>query len=344
MISNTMVAPKPMNRLYLIENLAKQALHTITLALNVSRTIQKHPLADFGSGKGIERRYRIPGFAQVHERELYSTEEYLKDKITEGYMTLKLDKTLYSQVPFSADEVQYDVENISRQILFPQITEVVQTVEQYVIDGMMKEAMELDYEWSEDKPVDSFFDVFNEFQKWNFPMTNIYCVMGRQIVLMLLKAKILQQVNTSGSSDVLRRSTFGNLAGFNIIMSNRIPKNAALFYSRDSFVFASRGKTIIPGTEYGKSMSNNEFALTYKQNYDFDHDFYNSRIETEVGINGLPVITRNPYNTLDFKLVVPAFKIFAKDIPEKGGKEKPIKHSPPEKSNPKVPNKTPIKS
>lgn len=100
------------------------------------------------------------------------------------------------------------------------------------------------------------------------PKGNRYLVVGSGWEAALTSQDVLTKVNESGTADLLRNATLGNLYGFTIVADYTIDPYRAIALNRDAVYLATAVTAPPRGASFSATKSAGGFTMRYLQDYD----------------------------------------------------------------------------
>jgi hypothetical protein len=235
----------------------------------VARTINRDFDKDFQGGVGNGVNVRRPAVIQSRERAYGAGTSITLDNITEpATQVVELEKMLYSAVPVTDEEMEFELEDFARQVLLPQTQALAYAIESEAVALIEQAPTVAGVEWDAADPAKSFVDVREYLRQNSVPLGNLTGVVGTNVAAAILKSDKFRNAAEVGGDDALRDATIGRIAGFTVVESNMVDPEAAYFYHRDAFTMVLRAPKAPEGVAFGASAAANGFAVRWIKDYD----------------------------------------------------------------------------
>lgn len=254
---------------FVAENIARTGIELLFPDLVLARTVNRDYESDFGGGKGNVVNVKRPITLTSNSRAYGATTALTVSEIDEpDTVPVTISTMLYSAVKLTDEEMNFDISDFGRQVLYPQVTAVGRAVEKAVADEMESLAETVSIAYDSDDPRSTFVAARKELRKIDVPAQGLYAAVGVNVAADLLNSGKLVDASQSGSTGALRDATIGRIAGFEVFEVNTIYPDSIIFYHRDAFTLAVRAPKVPSGVAYGQSQSGLGFALRWIMDYD----------------------------------------------------------------------------
>ena len=275
----------------------------LILAATVNRDFE----AEYGGGLGSTVNVRVPATLKARRRQLGATTAVVTDNLAETTVPVKLTDMVYSAVPVTDEDLTLNIQDFARQVLAPQITAIVEDLENSVATTMLSLTETTTLAYSAANPIPTFTQARKLLRDMGVPAAGLYAAVGTGVYAELLEAKAIVDASESGSSAALRDAVAGTVRGFQTLESNRLGDHDIVFYNRDSFTLAVRAPIVPDGVAYGESRSEGGFALRWIRDYDSTVLADRSIVSTLTGAQPMQLPRLNPDGTRT--LVTPAIRV-----------------------------------
>lgn len=283
--------------------IASTALGLLLPDMVLSRTVNRDYEADFAGGVGNVVNVRRPATLTANTRAYGDSTNITVDDVTEpNVQPVTITDNVYSAVSVTDEDVNMELEDFGRQILLPQTTAVAYKLEQIVAAEMS--ALSATTGLVGDDIPATFANARKALRDLGVAPAGLNVAVGTGVAAELLKSDIFRRADASGSADALTNATLGRLLGFNIIESNMLDPDDAIFYHRDAFTLAVRAPRVPEGVAFGQSVASNGFALRWIRDYDSAKLADRSIVSTFVGTETMSLTKQ-----ADGSAVVPAIRI-----------------------------------
>ena len=253
---------------------ARATLSSLRYLTNLPRTVRQDFSNEFVAGRGQTVNVLGPisaGTAKVYTPANRTARDPIQfNDITQAWFPVTLDQQVYNAVRLPDDFATFSLEDMTRQVLRPQAESVVDALAAPLISQMT--AIATDASIPAVAPDGSNIrqvlikarQVLNERK---IPAADRWFAVGSDIEAAILSDTLLQKVNESGSSEVLRNATIGRLFGFTIVADPTLPADFGIAYHRDAFAHVTRPSRQPDGAAFSASVAQDGYALRWIQHY-----------------------------------------------------------------------------
>lgn len=256
------------------EQAARATLSSLRWLTNLPRTVRQDFSNEFVAGRGQTVNILGPisaGAAKVYTKANRAARAAIQfNDIEQTWVPVTLEDQVYNAVRLPDDFATFTLEDMTRQVLRPQAESVVDALATPLIAEMS--AIATDASIPEVAPDGSNFrqvlikarQVLNDRK---IPAANRFFAVGSDLEAAALQDELLQKVNESGSSDVLREATIGRLFGFTIVADQALASDFGIAYHRDAFAHVTRPSRQPDGAAFSASVAQDGYALRWIQHY-----------------------------------------------------------------------------
>jgi len=256
------------------EQAARATLSSLRWLTNLPRTVRQDFSNEFVAGRGQTVNVLGPisaGTAKVYTKANRDARAAITfNDITQTWIPVTLEDQVYNAVRLPDDFATFTLEDMTRQVLRPQAESVVDALAAPLVDEMS--AIATDASIPQVAPDGSNFrevliktrQVLNDRK---IPAANRFFAVGSDLEAAALQDELLQKVNESGTSDVLREATLGRLFGFTIIADQALASDFGIGYHRDAFAHVTRPSRQPDGAAFSASVAQDGYALRWIQHY-----------------------------------------------------------------------------
>lgn len=253
---------------------ARATLSSLRYLTNLPRTVRQDFSNEFVAGRGQTVNVLGPisaGTAKVYTKANRDARAAIQfNDITQAWFPVTLEDQVYNAVRLPDDFATFTLEDMTRQVLRPQAESVVDALAAPLISEMT--AIVTDASIPAVAPDGSNIrqvlikarQVLNERK---IPAADRWFAVGSDIEAAILSDTLLQKVNESGSSEVLRNATIGRLFGFTIVADPTLPSDFGVAYHRDAFAHVTRPSRQPDGAAFSASVAQDGYALRWIQHY-----------------------------------------------------------------------------
>lgn len=256
------------------EQAARATLSSLRYLTNLPRTVRQDFSNEFVAGRGQTVNVLGPisaGTAKVYTKANRDARAAIQfNDITQAWFPVTLEDQVYNAVRLPDDFATFSLEDMTRQVLRPQAESVVDALAAPLISEMT--AIVTDASIPAVAPDGSNIrqvlikarQVLNDRK---IPAADRWFAVGSDIEAAILSDTLLQKVNESGSSEVLRNATIGRLFGFTIVADPTLPSDFGVAYHRDAFAHVTRPSRQPDGAAFSASVAQDGYALRWIQHY-----------------------------------------------------------------------------
>lgn len=260
--------------LYTPEQAARATLLSLRQVTNLPRTVRQDFSNEFVAGRGQTVNVLGPisaGTAKVYtaaNRDARAAIQF--NDITQAWFPVTLEDQVYNAVRLPDNFTTFTLVDLTRQVLRPQAESVVDALAAPLIAEMTAIATDADIpavnpDGSNIRAV--LIQARKVLNARKIPAEGRYFAVGADIEAAALSDELLQKVNESGSSDVLRNATLGRLFGFTIVADPTLPADFGIAYHRDAFAHVTRPSRQPDGAGFSATVAQDGFALRWIQHY-----------------------------------------------------------------------------
>lgn len=262
------------HNLYTPEQAARATLASLRYLTNLPRTVRQDFSNEFVAGRGQTVNVIGPisaGNAHVYTKANRTARDAIQfNDLTQGFFPVTLDTQIYHAVRLPDDFATFTITDLTRQVLIPQAEAVVDQLADPLIAEMV--AIDTDASIPAIAPDGSNFrealikarKVLNDRK---IPAAGRTLAVGSELEAAALQDTLLQKVNESGSGDVLRNATIGQLFGFTIVADPALPSDFGIAYNRDAFAHVTRPSKQPQGAAFSATVAQDGYALRWIQHY-----------------------------------------------------------------------------
>lgn len=253
---------------------AKATLSSLRRLTLLPRTVRQDFSTEFVAGRGQTVNVLGPisaGEAKVYTKANRAARAAIQfNDIEQEWFPVTLDDQVYNAVRLPDDFATFTLEDMTRQVLRPQAESAVDALATPLISEMT--AIATDASIPAVAPDGSNIrqvlikarQVLNDRK---IPAAGRTFAIGSDLEAAALSDELLQKVNESGSSDVLRDATLGRLFGFTIVADPTLPSDFGVAYHKDAFAHVTRPSRKPEGAAYSASVAQDGYALRWIQHY-----------------------------------------------------------------------------
>jgi hypothetical protein len=237
------------------------------------RTVRQDFSNEFVAGRGQTVNVLGPvsaGEAKVYTKAQRDAREAIEfNELDQRWFPVTLEDQVYNAIRLPDDFATFTLTNLTQQVLRPQAESVVDQLAVPLIDEMTAIGNDGVVELAEDGSNMSavLIGLRRVLNGRKVPTAGRYVAVGANAEAALLQNEMLQKVNESGSSDVLRNAVIGRLFGFEIIADPTLPDDFIIAYHKDAFAHVTRPSRQPEGAAKSATVAEGGYALRWIQHY-----------------------------------------------------------------------------
>ncbi|MBT2502984.1 P22 phage major capsid protein family protein [Curtobacterium sp. ISL-83] len=260
--------------LYTPQQAARATLASLRYLSLLPRTVRQDFSADFVAGVGQTVNVLGPvnaGKAKVYTKANRAARDAIQfNDLGQTWVPVTLENQVYNAVRLPDDFETFTLKDLTTQVLIPQAESVVDELATPLVAEMV--AIGTDAGIPEVAPDGSNFrtalikarEVLNDRK---VPAANRTFAVGSGMEAAALQDELLQRVNESGTGDVLRNATIGQLFGFTIVADPSLPSGFGEAYHKDAFAHVTRPSKQPQGAAFSATVAQDGYALRWIQHY-----------------------------------------------------------------------------
>ena len=253
---------------------ARATLSSLRYLTNLPRTVRQDFSNEFVAGRGQTVNVLGPisaGAAKVYTKANRDARTAIQfNDITQAWFPVTLEDQVYNAVRLPDDFATFTLEDMTRQVLRPQAESVVDALAAPLIAEMTAIVTDASIpavaaDGSNIRQV--LIKARQVLNERKIPAADRWFAVGSDIEAAILSDPLLQKVNESGSSEVLRNATIGRLFGFTIVADPTLPSDFGVAYHRDAFAHVTRPSRQPDGAAFSAAVAQDGYALRWIQHY-----------------------------------------------------------------------------
>jgi hypothetical protein len=274
-MANTFLQPTPISKL---------ALALLRRELVIGGLVNTDASDEFAGKVGDTITVRVPARLTGRRRTLRAGTPITTDEIHEFGVPLQLTDDAYSSIAVTDEQLTLDIVDFGKQVLQPQMKAVAETVEDVIVEAISGATYGSDIiDIDESAPNKSITAANKLLNDRSVSKTGRVFLMGSGVEKLMLDTELFIRADQSGATTALQEAILGRKFGFLFVSSNAIDEGDAYAFSRDAFVAALRAPVVPDGASFGKSISQDGFALRWLRDYDYVNTRDRSLVDTFVG-------------------------------------------------------------
>lgn len=249
---------------------AATALSVLARQLVLPATVYRSAESDFSGRVGDTVTIRKP--ASLSSRTYASrTSAIVVDDLTETGVPVSIDANIYSAVEITDEQMEFEVDNFSAQVVAPQLRAVAEGAENLLAADFNSLSGSINIKADGTDVIAQVIEANKVLNQKNVPQGGRYLAVSPTVQAFLLNSELVQRVDQSGTDTALRQATITRLFGFDIFVSNALTDGSAVAYSKDAFAFCMKAPRVPVGAVAGSSMSYQGLSLRWMADYQSDY-------------------------------------------------------------------------
>jgi P22 coat protein - gene protein 5 len=263
------------------EKLVSQGLGLLQRELILPRLVARKGLDEYKGAKNTTVDIKIPSILKAREYEWRTRSKAIEtDELEEFSVPITLNKHPYSAVGITDEELTFDINSWGEQVARPQIRAVAEKLESYIAVAMETDAKyRHTVTWEQGDPDEDDRSLWRTLTRCNrylneenVPVDGRVLLVGSAAEEAALNSKHLVDVDTSGTSGVLREAILGRMAGFTIVgRCNSVDPDFAVAFHPSAFALGNVAPVVPEGAKAGATLTFDSLAMRWVRDYDADH-------------------------------------------------------------------------
>lgn len=235
---------------------------------------------------------RVPSRTVAHRRSLRGTgsaRNLVTEDLTENAIPVTLDHDVYHAVELTDEELTLDIFDFSTQVLNRQIRAVAEDLENGLADtiaGAPYEMNDMIVRTDEDSGLwDAVVDARRKLNDKFVDRAGRVLVVGSAVEAAFLKDDTFHRYDSTGDrpNSALRDAVIGQVAGYNVIVSDALMHGDAYLFHPTAFIMATRPPAAPRGASFTAAASAAGLAIRWLMDYDYSRTTDRSLVDTFVG-------------------------------------------------------------
>jgi hypothetical protein len=273
------------------EVLVATAVGMLEQDLALPNTFQKEGIEKFVGAEGDAYAVKVEGVLpyRTYGWRNDRTESIKYDELAERKTVVQFGDDIYSGVRVTDEQMKMDVDGWAK-FLRPQTKAVGRGLQYKAVDHLVGADYAVTIGNAEQNLRGALIEARKVLNAFNVPDEQRWLVVGTDFESALLnddKLNLAQNVGEGEAVSALREATIGRRMGFNIVVDQTIPSDAAYAYVRSAFIFMSGAPVKPTGAAYGASTSYEGIGLSWIVDYDMDKQRDRSVVKTFPGFRSV---------------------------------------------------------
>ncbi|WP_405978858.1 hypothetical protein [Streptomyces sp. NBC_00158] len=212
------------------------------------------------------------------------------DEYAERTLAVTFGGNVYSAVKLTDEQNDFDIDNWSK-LLRPQSKAIARGLQRRAVNMLTSQAYNVTIGNAGQALRGALIEARRVLNAFHAPKEGRYLLVGTEFESALLsdeKLNLAQNVGDSEAETALRTASIGQRFGFNIVVDQTIPADAAYAFSSSGFIFLSGAPSVPQSVPYGATTSFESIALRWVRDYDPLYMQDRSVVNTYAGFRSVP--------------------------------------------------------
>lgn len=273
------------------QKLVDTAVGMLEADLTLANTFQKEGIDKFVGAEGDAYSVKVEGVLpyRTYGWRNDRTADVQFDELAERKVTVTFGDDIYSGAKVTDEQMTMDVEGWAK-FLRPMTKAVGRGLQYKAVDHLVGAEYQVTIGNAEQNLRGAIVEARKVLNAFNVPDEQRWLVVGTDFESALLnddKLNLAQNVGDAEAVSALREATIGRRFGFNIVVDQTIPADAAFAYVRSAFIFLSGAPAKPTGASYGASASYEGIGLSWVVDYDMLKQRDRSLVKTYPGFRSV---------------------------------------------------------
>lgn len=247
------------------QRISALAVQLLSRRLVLPATVSRVAGTEFSGGNGDTVTIRVPQGTAARQQ-MTPGAVITFDTLDEVPVEVSL-KHFYHAIRLPDESLTWEIVDFGRQVLLPQVTAVALRAEDELASVMNALPEDMDINGPDDVD-DAVLEASEALDEMDVPADGRFLALSPSLATAFLKTNLLTEVDTSGSSDGLRRAVIGDYRGFTTLKSNGLTRGTGVAYHSTGFAFANRAPIIPDGAVQASVTMQQNIALRQLLQYD----------------------------------------------------------------------------
>ncbi|MGW0899288.1 hypothetical protein ACWD0G_20285 [Streptomyces goshikiensis] len=212
------------------------------------------------------------------------------DQYAERTLAVTFGGNVYSAVKLTDEQNDFDIDNWSK-LLRPQSKAIARGLQRRAVNMLTSQAYNVTIGNAGQALRGALIEARRVLNAFHAPREGRYLLVGTEFESALLsdeKLNLAQNVGDSEAETALRTASIGQRFGFNIVVDQTIPADAAYAFASSGFIFLSGAPSVPQSVPYGATTSFESIALRWVRDYDPLYMQDRSVVNTYAGFRSVP--------------------------------------------------------
>lgn len=254
------------------EMVVNTALGLLIRDVTLGALVWSDAVGDFSGAKDDTVTIRVPAYAPADKRALRSGAARTKSQLHERGVDVKLDIDVYKDVPITDEQLSLDITDFGAQVLNPVVGGIGEGLEDEIADVMTDATYRnvLTHDISADNAYNTVVAARTKLNNANVPFAGRALCVGSDFEAALLTCENFVRADASGTTDTLRESKIGRIAGFDVYAIPAFPPDFSVAFHKTAFAMGQRAPQVPAGAPWGASSNYQGMAIRTVRVFDPD--------------------------------------------------------------------------
>ncbi|MFC0622822.1 hypothetical protein [Kribbella deserti] len=273
------------------QKLAAAAVGFLEQELLVPRLFQKESIDRFKGAEDDTVSVKVEGVLPFHDYAWRNdrSQPIKFDDYKERKFPVTFGGNVYSGVRSTDEQLEFDLFGWSK-LLRPQVKAVARGLGRRAVSLLTNQQYNVTVGNAERNLRGAIVEARRVLNKFNVPNENRYLLVGTDFESALLnddKLNLAQNVGDDESESSLRNATIGRRSGFNIVVDQTIPSDAAYAFAGAGFIFLNAAPEVPASVPFGATQSFEGISMRWMRDYHPDYFWDRSIVNTYAGFRSI---------------------------------------------------------
>lgn len=288
------VAPLPTAQHQVVkpQKLVNAAVGMLEQELLIPNLFTKQGVDQFKGAENDTISMKVEGILPFHDYAWRNdrSSPIVFDEYAERTLAVTFGGNVYSAVKLTDEQNDFDIDNWSK-LLRPQSKAIARGLQRRAVNMLTSQAYNVTIGNAGQALRGALIEARRVLNAFHAPKEGRYLLVGTEFESALLsdeKLNLAQNVGDSEAETALRTASIGQRFGFNIVVDQTIPADAAYAFTSSGFIFLSGAPSVPQSVPYGATTSFESIALRWVRDYDPLYMQDRSVVNTYAGFRSVP--------------------------------------------------------
>lgn len=283
--------PTPQHQVVKPQVLANTAVGMLEQELLVPALFQKESIDQFKGAEDDTVSVKVEGVLPYREYEWRNDRstpiEF--DVYKERKIAVSFGGNVYNAIKLTDEQNDFDIDQWSK-LLRPQVKAVARGLGRRAVKTLTDQTYAVTVAGATHDLRRALIEARRVLNKFQVPDGSRYLLVGTDFETALLaddRLSLASAVGDSEADSILKTATLGNRYGFNIVVDQTIPSDAAYAFADNGFVFLSGAPSVPQSVPFGATQSFEGVAMRWVRDYDPTYMQDRSVVNTYAGFRSV---------------------------------------------------------